>query len=274
MNNSKIVFLDVDGTLVGNDGRVPDSARSACIEARQRGHILCIATGRQYKVIGEEILSIGFDGVISAGGARIDAEGETIFSAKFSPEILGHIIAYFDSRKAGYTFECADCLVASPRAFEQFRKLPPEYYAMVEERYIKNENVIEGALTADCPDAAKVIFCGIPGVSIEEIRREFAGECETFKGSMPFYGEGNGELCPIGVNKGAAVELLMRRFGKGKEDGVAVGDGENDLPMFRHCAVGIAMRDGDESLKRAASFVADSIADNGIHRAFAHYGLI
>jgi Cof subfamily protein (haloacid dehalogenase superfamily) len=271
--NRKIIFLDVDGTLVAEDGEVPDSARRACAEARRNGHLVCIATGRQYKAIGADILSTGFDGVISAGGARVDAGGKTIFAAAFSGAVLARIIGYFESRGAGCTFERAESLVASARVFEQFRCLDPGYYKLVEELYIKNENVVEGALDPNFPDVAKVIFCGVPGLSFEEIRAEFAGECEVFKGSMPFYGEGNGELSPAGVNKGAAVDLLLRHFGKGKEDAIAVGDGENDLPMFGKCAVGIAMTNGDEPLKRAASFITGSVSAGGIAQAFARCGL-
>jgi hydroxymethylpyrimidine pyrophosphatase-like HAD family hydrolase len=43
----KLIFLDVDGTLVGHDGKVPASAREACQKAKENGHLLCIATGRQ-----------------------------------------------------------------------------------------------------------------------------------------------------------------------------------------------------------------------------------
>ncbi|MDR0525572.1 MAG: HAD family hydrolase [Spirochaetaceae bacterium] len=277
MSGSKkanIIFLDVDGTLVAEDSKVPDSARRACIEARRNGHILCVATGRQYQVIGADILSIGFDGIISAGGARVDAEGKTIFNAAFNSAVLSRIIDYFESRGAGCTFERADCLVASERVFEQFRCLDPEYYKLVEELYIKNENVVEGALDPNFPDVAKVIFCGVPGLSFEEIRAEFAGECEVFKGSMPFYGKGNGELCPAGVNKGSAVDLLLRYFGKEKEDAVAIGDGENDLPMFRRCGIGIAMGNGDASLKKAADFITGSVSAGGLAQAFVRYGLI
>ena len=36
----KIVFIDIDGTLVGDDGIVPESAQQACRAARENGHLL------------------------------------------------------------------------------------------------------------------------------------------------------------------------------------------------------------------------------------------
>lgn len=40
----KIVFIDIDGTLVGDDGNVPESAQLACKKARENGHLLYLCT--------------------------------------------------------------------------------------------------------------------------------------------------------------------------------------------------------------------------------------
>lgn len=42
----KIIFMDVDGTLVDYEGRLPDSARDAVRQARKNGHKVYICTGR------------------------------------------------------------------------------------------------------------------------------------------------------------------------------------------------------------------------------------
>ena len=42
----KIIFLDVDGTLVDYEGRLPDSAARAVQQARANGHWVYICTGR------------------------------------------------------------------------------------------------------------------------------------------------------------------------------------------------------------------------------------
>lgn len=43
---SKIIFLDVDGTLVDYEGRIPQSAVDAIRQARGNGHRVYICTGR------------------------------------------------------------------------------------------------------------------------------------------------------------------------------------------------------------------------------------
>ncbi|MDR2398210.1 MAG: HAD hydrolase family protein, partial [Spirochaetaceae bacterium] len=66
--NQKMVFLDIDGTLADHN-YVPRSARRACREAREKGHLLYICTGRPRIQISPHILKLGFDGVVSSGGA-------------------------------------------------------------------------------------------------------------------------------------------------------------------------------------------------------------
>ncbi|MDR2097809.1 MAG: HAD family hydrolase [Spirochaetaceae bacterium] len=271
--NEKIVFVDIDGTLVDGNGEMPESAQKACVKARENGHLLCIATGRQYSVIGEEILSLKFNGIISAGGARVDIDDKMIAYTAFSKKNLSHIVDYFESRKIGCTLERAECLLASKRVFEHFNSVR-KIYGKIIDFYTKYENVVEGEINSSYTDVAKVIFCDTGSLTIDDIRKEFSGECEVFRGSMPFYGANSGEICPIGINKGAAVNLVLKHYGINKENSIAIGDGDNDIPMLKSCGHGIAMGNGDNELKKAAEYITDSVENDGLLKAFIKYGLI
>ena len=49
MNKMKALFFDIDGTLLSEKTRqVPESAKEALKEARRRGHLVFINTGRVY----------------------------------------------------------------------------------------------------------------------------------------------------------------------------------------------------------------------------------
>lgn len=273
MIERKLIFLDVDGTLAGRDGKVPFSAREACGKAKEKGHLLCIVTGRQYNVIGEDILSMPFDGVISAGGGRIDIDNQMIAYTAFNHDVLAHIIEYFEKRGVGCTFERSDCLLASKRVFDYFETVRDEFSEIIDS-YITFEHVVKDELDASCTDVAKVIFCDIGNTPFDEVKREFADECEVFRGSMPFYGKNSGEIGPLGVDKGAAVDKVLSYYGIRKENSYAIGDGDNDSAMFSRCGYGIAMGNGDAELKAAAGYVTDTVENAGIMKAFEHYGLI
>ena len=77
--NKKIIFLDVDGTLVNENGIVPESAKVAVKKARKNGHYVFLCTGRSKAEIYEDIMEIGFDGIIAAAGGYIELGDKVLF---------------------------------------------------------------------------------------------------------------------------------------------------------------------------------------------------
>ena len=65
---SKIIFIDVDGTLVDYDNLLPSSAVEAIRNARANDHKVYISTGRSRAVVYQEIWDIGLDGMIGGNG--------------------------------------------------------------------------------------------------------------------------------------------------------------------------------------------------------------
>ena len=71
MSDKKIVFLDVDGTLVDYNGDLPDSAVQAVRAARANGHRVYISTGRSKAEVYPELWAIGLDGMIGGNGSYV-----------------------------------------------------------------------------------------------------------------------------------------------------------------------------------------------------------
>ena len=74
----KIIFIDVDGTLVGNDGVLAKSTLWACERLKKKGHKLYLSTGRSKAELHANIMAIGFDGFICAGGSYLEDHGEVL----------------------------------------------------------------------------------------------------------------------------------------------------------------------------------------------------
>ena len=80
--NKKIIFFDVDGTLV--DVRpareyVPESTIKAVRETRKKGNLCFLCTGRSLAEIYPHILDVGFDGIIGAGGGFVTIGDEMLY---------------------------------------------------------------------------------------------------------------------------------------------------------------------------------------------------
>ncbi len=73
----KIIFLDVDGTLIDYDNHIPESAVVAI--RRHGGVIWSTRTGRSKVEMPPEIWDIGFDGMIgSSSSYRHKEEGYSV----------------------------------------------------------------------------------------------------------------------------------------------------------------------------------------------------
>ncbi len=81
------------------------------------------------------------------------------------------------------------------------------------------------------------------------------------------------ELVPKGCSKGTGILKVCEKLGIDRADTYAFGDSVNDLPMFEVAGHSIAMGNGTELVKQKASYVTDSLHNDGIYHALEHFGL-
>lgn len=60
--DKKVVFLDVDGTMVNEKGEIPESAQYAVRTAQANGHRMVVCSGRSRFQIYDALLELGFPG--------------------------------------------------------------------------------------------------------------------------------------------------------------------------------------------------------------------
>lgn len=84
---TKLIFLDIDGTLISAMDHPSILVKQAIQTARANGHKVFLCTGRNMPIIGDDILEIGFDGIIASAGSHIEIEHAVLFD-HFIPEEL------------------------------------------------------------------------------------------------------------------------------------------------------------------------------------------
>ena len=97
---SRIIFLDVDGTLVDYEGRAPASAVEAIRRARAAGHRVYLSTGRSRAEVYDELWDIGLDGLIGANGGYVEDAGEVVLHQHLSAEHCRRVVDWLQSRGA------------------------------------------------------------------------------------------------------------------------------------------------------------------------------
>ena len=102
---------------------------------------------------------------------------------------------------------------------------------------------------------------------VEELmQQEFAGRLSIYR-SQPFFIE----TMPLGVEKSASLDRLLKRLGLTAANLMACGDGWNDLPMIRYAGLGVAMGNAVPAVKAAADAVTEDNEHDGVGLAVEKY---
>ena len=276
---SKIVFIDVDGTLVDYDNLLPSSAVEAIRKARANGHKVYISTGRSRAEVYQEIWDIGLDGMIGGNGSYVEDNGQVVMHQLLTAEQSRRIVDWLHERKLEFYLESNNGLFASenfetigePVMQEYSARKGQDNAAKMTVRKAFPEMIFGEELYRD--DLNKVSF-------ILESYDDFLAAKEAFPdlqaGTWGGVGETAlfGDLGVRGITKAHAIDELLNHIGGRIEDTIAFGDAKIDIPMFEYCAVGVAMGNGGEEIKAKADFVTDAVADDGLAHAFQRLGLI
>ena len=91
--------------------------------------------------------------------------------------------------------------------------------------------------------------------------------------SLAVSASGNLEITGRGVNKGSGLALLCGRLGLPAEKTAAVGDGRNDLELFRTAGLAIAMENACPEVRREATATVPDCDHDGAAVAMERYML-
>jgi Cof subfamily protein (haloacid dehalogenase superfamily) len=276
----KIIFLDIDGTLMNDNGVIPESATLAVRKARENGHFVFICTGRSRNIIFPEILEVGFDGMIGAAGGYIEIGDNILFHEQIKKENIQHVVEFFDTHEIDFFLESNEGTFSSKNGkrrmlsvIESYLLDKPDFKDEIEKGFMPfYEMLIEGEdLIRE--DINKICFFGSDYLSFGSIAQEFESTFTNTPSTVSAFGNG-GELSLRGINKSTAIMKVIEHFNISKEHTFAYGDSFNDLEMLQFVQYGIAMGNAHEAVKKVADDVTDSHDENGIFNSFKKYGLI
>ena len=106
----KILFFDIDGTLIDEETDVvPESAKKALAAAKEKGHLLFICSGRCLAIIPQNVVELGFDGLIGGCGTYIEMEGKEVYHHTLPMELQKEIIKDLEKYHIDGVLEGKDC---------------------------------------------------------------------------------------------------------------------------------------------------------------------
>ncbi len=272
----RAVFLDVDGTLVGWDGRIPASTVEAVRGARAAGHAVFVCTGRSRAELWPDLLDIGFDGVIGASGAFVAVGGQVVVHRAIPEDDLAFALAWFDRHDTGVVLQADDAILAPVAIRDRMRASLPDLGQTPEEFARGSFGFIDRVLTDGDRSGVlvtKLVYLGCP-LPVDAVQEALAGRFDVVASSVEAFGPGCGEVTVAGLDKAAGMVAALTHLGLDRADSIAIGDSWNDVELLRAAGVGIAMGNAPDAVKAIADEVTGRVDEDGLHAAFVRHGLI
>lgn len=270
----KILFFDIDGTLINSAQEMPDSAARALRKAREEGHILCLCTGRSYGQLIPLLLNFGFDAIVAASGSYVRVGDEVIYHHRMDAEQVVRIVAYIESKQGSYFCQNASSIVLTAehaRRMEE-RMINQMHVPREEVLKMRKSNRIVEHIRDGADDVEKLLFFDL-FLPLEEIQAGVGENIAITTNSYETAPEGSGELTVRGIHKGTGMQVLLDYYGMSREDVIAFGDSGNDTEMIEFAGYGVVMGNGSPELKKLADMVTDAIWDDGLAKALYRLGL-
>lgn len=252
--NNKILFVDLDATLLSDDKTISKGNRDAIKRMLGQGHYIALATGRTIEsgrsVVRELGLTVPGCYMVAFNGAILyDCAADRVLLKRSIP--IDVVQELFERAKAAgiyaQTYNNTDIIATRhTRELDFYMKKNHLTYKLSANVLDLLEEEPQKVLLIDLEHRERLAQFQRDNLSWEQ------GKCNSFFSCAEYL-----EYCPAGTNKGTGVEYLTRILNMSLDATVAVGDEENDVPMIRAAHTGVAMKNGTAAAKKAADYVTE-----------------
>jgi Cof subfamily protein (haloacid dehalogenase superfamily) len=264
----RLLALDLDGTLFGDDLIISDRVRAAIGQAQQQGVIVTIATGRMFRAARAIAADLSLqEPLICYQGALIQhSVTEEVLYHRTVPRPLVHeIITAASERMLHLNLYVDDRLYVeslSPEAqfYSQINmelqvNVVGDLHKWVDQQMRTEPTKLVIVTEPTRTDAILALFTDLYGSRLQVIK------------SHPRFTEFTNKEC----SKGRALAYLATHYGITQQEVMAIGDGHNDLDMIRWAGYGVAMSTAPQMVLDAARIISPPLSEDGAAHAIERY---
>ena len=261
----KLVLADVDGTLVTNDKVLTDRAIDAVRKLGEAGILFAVTSGRPPRGMSMLIEPLNLSTPIAAfnGGLLVNRDMSVIEQRVLPSDLVKPVSELFGSFGLDtWVYQGADWYVPDPKGA----------HVAKETATVKFDPKIMTGLDGLTSDVVKLV--GV-GDDLDAVARASAAAHDRFGDhvsaarSQPYYLD----VTHPDANKGAVAQYLSRTYAIPSDSIATIGDMPNDVLMFAHSGLSIAMGNASLDVQRSARRVTTSNADEGFANAMERFVL-
>jgi len=261
---ARLIALDIDGTLIDMYLGVPvhKKVRDAVREAREAGVKVCLCSARPGYFMQDATDGLdGVDALIGCSGATIEVEGEMIYKAAIP---LPQLLACFET---AMKHDIYMSFVGDEKILVRKKGLGPPPFDQGSVFAIHEDGELKEALKNG--DFYCAFIFAKAGVKKEDVFGDpIFEEVTIHMASHDSFNITNG-----GTDKGRAVLKLAELWGIDREEILAVGNDENDIPMFEIAGMSAAVANAGKKALEAADLVVPNVKRGGAAVAIRHFAL-
>jgi len=266
----RLIAIDLDGTMLNEKKELTDRTKKALVQACKEGILIIPATGRHYNGIPKEIEELeGVRYFLTTNGAGVyDKEQkkflyEDAMSCEFALRILKELMQYdilidaFIGEEA-YRSEISIDYIEHLQISEELkryicnsRNTVPSLYDFIKENQL---DVHKFTLNFK-PDGRGGYFHREQVLAFARKEKQLSCVCG---------GINNLELTNFTATKGNALLRLEKILNIPREQMMAIGDSENDYTMIQNAGIGVAMKNAEQVVRKAADFITQSNEEDGV----------
>jgi hypothetical protein len=258
-----LVISDIDGTLITSNHEVTEGTKAAAAKLYEHGIELALASSRPPRSIVPLADALKLPGPFAAfnGALIVTRDGNVLARSVIPAATIAGIKAATDS------------LGLSVWLYDEKDWWAPWRDAFVdrEEHTSGFSPRIDGYNERITRDANKLTVVGNPELvaqAEERVLSKLANEVSASRSKPRFL-----DVTAYGIHKGTVVVRLAKLLDIPTERVAVIGDGPNDVEMFKQAGMSIAMGQAVDEVRGAADYVTTSNDDGGWARGIERYVL-
>ncbi|MGE6375879.1 HAD family hydrolase [Peribacillus muralis] len=269
------IVLDLDGTTLNEINTVNETLIQYISELRESGKLVFIATGRTLEEVKDVLPShMLVDAMVTANGMSVFIGTDQIVENALPPELVERLVAKAGAEEMYYEVHPNDGARMTLRKDKDYmvkQGMVQKPATVDENEWLSRQDAMEGKIKwverLETGSIAKIYFFS----NKIHIMEKWIDELEWIKKEHAFTTASsthhNVEVTVAGVSKATGVHHLLKHFQVEPKNILAVGDGENDLPLFQFAGHCIAMKNATDLVKEQADGVTEySYREDGLYR--------
>jgi Cof subfamily protein (haloacid dehalogenase superfamily) len=256
----RLVIADVDGTLVTQEKRLTEEAVAAARELNAAGITLAITSGRPPRGMRMLVEPLRLEGQIAGfnGGVYVYPDMSVVATHLLSPEVAKEAMRLIlEGGLDAWLYTTDDWLVRDKYGPHVAREtMTVAFDAKVTRRFPDELLSRAVKIVGVSDDHASVARCETKAQSSLGLRASATR-------SQPYYLDVTHPL----ANKGEVATTLSKLLGIEPSEIATIGDGPNDVLMFKRSGLSIAMGNASEEVKAQAEAVTATNENEGFAKA-------